>query len=54
MRKPRIRYLISEGEWVCENLKRLREDSRGEFGFGSTPKEAFIDWYIKQIGVDNE
>lgn len=58
MNKPRIRYILNEKEWLCEDMQLDGEEwitwmVRHTFGGGSTPKEAFTDWYIKQIGKDN-
>lgn len=47
-RKPRIYYVHLWRSWFCSTGVGLP----GEPGEGATPKEAFIDWYIKQIGCD--
>ena len=50
MIKPRIALDMEHGRYYCMDIKA----SFGwpVVGWGDTPKEAFIDWYVKQIGAD--
>ena len=52
MIKPRIALDMEHGRYYCMDIKA---PSFGwpVVGWGDTPKEAFTDWYIKQIGKDN-
>lgn len=50
MIKPRITWDMEHMRYYCMDI----EASFGwpVVGWGDTPKEAFTDWYIKQIGTD--
>lgn len=51
MIKPRISWDTEFERYFCM-IDRRDLHSWPVVGWGDTPKEAFIDWYVKQIGAD--